>query len=231
MATENEVKAWYDVKYRSHGKKTMRPREAYSIFLEYLGVEPGKKLLDVGCGTGMLLSAAAERGVEAFGTDVSEEAVRIAREVSPSSRIEIGKGEKLEFEDAFFDYVACLGSLEHFLDMSAALQEMRRTAKSDARFCVMVPNADYLFWSIPGKRGTEQQAIQETLLSMAEWKALFSRNGFAVLNIFRDDWYARMPLFSSPNPLAIGKKIFYKVIWRLIPLARTYQFVFILAKS
>jgi len=47
--------------------------------LDYLGAQKGRKLLDVGCGTGFLLLAAFKRGLKTYGIDISEEAIKIAK--------------------------------------------------------------------------------------------------------------------------------------------------------
>jgi len=228
--SEQTLKAWYNHHYAAHGRKAMRPKEAYAIFIDLLKVSKGKKLLDIGCGTGFLLSAATARGLNTTGMDISDEAVKIAQLESPGSQIEVHTAEDLGFEEKKFDYITCLGSLEHFLDIDKSLQEMKRVTKEDAKFCIMVPNSGYLFWKISGKCGTQQQAINERLMSLEAWTATFVRNGFDILEIHPDPWYAKMKLFSSLNPLGILKRIVYRIVWRFIPLRWTYQFVFILKK-
>jgi 2-polyprenyl-3-methyl-5-hydroxy-6-metoxy-1,4-benzoquinol methylase len=47
-------------------------RRLSSPFLEFAGTKPGDRVLDVGCGTGILTSAVAERGSKAVGIDASE---------------------------------------------------------------------------------------------------------------------------------------------------------------
>jgi len=79
-----------------------------------------------------------------LGVDISDEAVKLAHRVAPESRVAVATGEALCFRDRSFDYVTCLGSLEHFLDMGQGLREMQRVAKPDALLCVMVPNSDFV---------------------------------------------------------------------------------------
>ena len=55
----------------------------------------------------------------------------------------VGPAEKLPFADGQFDFVSCLGALEHFLDPTRALREMVRVATPDAEFLLLVPNADF----------------------------------------------------------------------------------------
>jgi ubiquinone/menaquinone biosynthesis C-methylase UbiE len=232
LTTEQQIKDWYDKKYAKHGVRSMRPYAAYPIFLDYLGAQKGEMLLDVSCGTGYLLLAASQRGLKTFGIDISSEAVRVAQTVSPNSAISVGKGEDLEFDDDTFDYVTCLGALEHFLDINKGLREMRRVAKDGATFCIMVPNSDYIFWKITGKSGTAQQEIHENLLSLQQWKRIFADGGFEITHIYPDRWLMKsVKVFSTLNPLVILKRLVYKIGWIFLPLNYTYQFVFILRKS
>src|SRR4249920_2126308 len=120
-----DVKTWYNQHYAAKGLQSMRPAAAYPVFLDLLGATAGTRLLDVSCGTGSLLSAARARDVEAVGIDLSDEAVRLAKRVARDAEVTVGAGEALPFDNASFDYVTCLGSLEHFLDMGQGLEEMK----------------------------------------------------------------------------------------------------------
>lgn len=232
MVTEKQIKDWYNQRYHKKKENAWRPAVAYPIFLNYLNITPGGKLLDIGCGTGYLLNTAARRGLETYGIDISEEGVEIAKKVSPASQIAVGKGEELKFPDKFFDYVTCLGALEHFLDIGRGIKEIARVGKDNALFCIVVPNIDFLLWKISGKQGTEQQDINENLLSLEGWKNIFIENGLDVLKIYQDKWFMRKTnIFSSANPLGIIKRMIYKAAWIFLPLKYTYQFVFILKKK
>jgi len=54
------------------GENAWRTFEAYPFFLDYLNVKSGEKLLDIGCGTGYLLKATDQRGLQTYGVDISE---------------------------------------------------------------------------------------------------------------------------------------------------------------
>jgi ubiquinone/menaquinone biosynthesis C-methylase UbiE len=232
VPTAKEIKAWYNDIYAKSGAESMRPYEAYQIMLNFLGVEKNKKLLDVSCGTGYLLLAAAKNGLETYGVDISEEAVKVAREVSPDSKIEIGPGEDLKYEDNTFDYISCLGSLEHFLDIPKGLQEMRRVAKNDARYCIVVPNSNFIYWKLTKNAGTDQQDINETLMTNKQWQELFTQNGLEVVKVYQDTWFKRkIKIFGSANPVKIIKNMIAKLAWAFLPLGWTYQFIYILKKA
>lgn len=210
----------------------MRPAAAYPLFLELLNARRGATILDVSCGSGLLLKAAENRNVAAFGVDLSDAAVRIAHEVSPHAGVAVGTGENLCFRDASFDYVSCLGSLEHFLDVSRGLQEMLRVAKPDARFCIMVPNRNFAGWRFLGRQGTAQQDINERLLSLAEWRQVFAAEGLEVIDVAPDRWHAvKWRSRSGRGWLAAVRGWLLEMAWRALPLEWEYQFIFVLRRA
>lgn len=232
MITEGKIRDWYNKKHTVMREKAWRPYEAYPVFLKYLNVKPGKNLLDIGCGTGYLLRAANAKKMNTYGVDISDKAIEITKKESPNSVVFAGEGESLSFESEKFNYITCLGALEHFLDMNKALQEMKRVAKRDARFLIMVPNVNNHFWKKSGKFGTAQQDINERLFSLQEWKNIFLKNGFKILHIYQDRWFMKnIKIFSSLNPLKIMKRLIGKLEWLLLPLDKTYQFIFIMQKD
>jgi ubiquinone/menaquinone biosynthesis C-methylase UbiE len=227
----SEVRAWYNSLYASVGLSSTRPVEAYPQFLDLLDARPGTSLLDVSCGQGFLLKAAQQRGVAALGVDISDQAVRLAHAVSPESRVAVATGEALCFREHSFDYVTCLGSLEHFLDMGQGLREMQRVAKPDALLCIMVPNSDFVGWRVLGRRGTAQQDINEQLLSLQSWRRLFAQHDLQIVRIVPDRWHAeKWRHGQARGPLQRVKGMLLEAAWRAIPLRYEYQFIFLLRR-
>jgi len=232
MPTTHDVKAWYNEHYAAKGLQSMRPAEAYPMFLDLLQARPGTRLLDVSSGSGFLLKAARDRGLEAVGVDLSDQAVRIAKQVAPGAGLAVGTGEQLAFRNATFDYVSCLGSLEHFLDMGRGVQEMLRVAKPDARFCIMVPNENFIGWKVLGHQGTAQQDINEHLFSLSAWRRFFESQKLEIVQVVPDRWHSiRWRKVSGGSPVRFLSGPLLEVAWRLIPLAWQYQFVFLLRRS
>ncbi len=84
-----------------------------------LRLEPGERLLDIGCGWGALVMHAAERyGVEAFGITLSEPQAALAGEriaeagLEPTCRVEVRDYRELEQDEAY-DKVVSVGMFEH----------------------------------------------------------------------------------------------------------------------
>lgn len=165
-----EVKEFYDEIYKYGGYLSQRPFNERMEKL--LGVIPGRKLLDVACGQGTLC-ALLEDKLETHGIDISEEAIRKARQIAPKSKFKIGPGEKLPYPDEYFDYVTCLGSLEHFIDIEAGLREMRRVLVTGGKALIHVPNSRYIVHTILRKH--TQGQINERLATEEEWAGIIRK--------------------------------------------------------
>ena len=73
-------------------------------FLAFGGIHPGHLVLDVGCGTGVLTVALAERGSQAVGIDASEPYLASARRRRShrNVRYELGDVRRMPYADASF---------------------------------------------------------------------------------------------------------------------------------
>jgi magnesium-protoporphyrin O-methyltransferase len=75
----------------------------------------GVRLLDAGCGTGALATAAAERGAEVLAIDLSPNLVNVARERTPKHlNIDFRAGDLLDPSLGTFDYVVSMDCLIHY---------------------------------------------------------------------------------------------------------------------
>ena len=107
-------------------------RPTYEEAIRRLGVTGGHRVLEVGCGSGVFLRAAADRGAEVVGVDASEELVALARERVPEADVRVGDMQFLPFDDDTFDVVAGFNAFFFAEDMVAALREAGRVAKPGA---------------------------------------------------------------------------------------------------
>jgi len=126
----------------------------------------GGRSLDVGAGTGSLVRALLALGVEAEGVDVSGVAVEYASRLAPN-RFVRGSVLKLPFDDAQFDTVIAVYSLEHLAsdDVPRALLELRRVTRRNV-YVRIATVAD----EIGGRR--------RTLQTRAWWENQFLAAGF-----------------------------------------------------
>jgi 2-polyprenyl-3-methyl-5-hydroxy-6-metoxy-1,4-benzoquinol methylase len=113
------------------------------------GLARGSRVLDVGCGRGVLLSSLADRGLEVHGFEISAAA---AAGADPRATIRIGSELKdARYPAAFFDEVIIWHVLEHLSDPKGTLVEIHRILKPGGRLIVAVPNYSSLQarWSGP----------------------------------------------------------------------------------
>ena len=68
------------------------------------------KVLDIGCALGFLVQGFVDNGIESYGVDISEWAIKHSK---PNCQVVDITEQKLPFEDNYFDLVICYDTLEH----------------------------------------------------------------------------------------------------------------------
>jgi 2-polyprenyl-3-methyl-5-hydroxy-6-metoxy-1,4-benzoquinol methylase len=100
--------------------------------------------VDVGCGPGMLLAAAADRGIPGIGIDASLEWLVVARRMIETHGgrpvLCAALGEKLPLPDGAAPAVAALDVIEHVGDQRRFLRELDRIAAPGAPIALSTPN-------------------------------------------------------------------------------------------
>ena len=111
--------------------------ELYEL-VERLADLRGRRVLDVGCGTGRLTAALAERAqAKVWGVDASPEMLEQARAKVPRGvRLKQARAEALPFKDAWFERVA-LWLVAHLVDRATALAEARRVLAPPGKIVVV----------------------------------------------------------------------------------------------
>jgi len=108
----------------------------------------GRRLLDLGCGTGALAEALDERGARVWGVDASDAMLEVARARLPA-RVPVrrGEAERLPFRDGWFERVVAR-LVVHLVDRPRAFAEAVRVLGPDGRavLATMDPAHFDTFW-------------------------------------------------------------------------------------
>lgn len=116
----------------------VREQRVYELF-----DKPGGTVLDIGCGPGITVNHLVGQGCRFHGVDLSEEMIdECRREFGhlPSTCFSVGRVERIEYPNGFFDAVICMGVLEYLEDDTPAVQEMARVLKPGGTLIVTMPN-------------------------------------------------------------------------------------------
>jgi len=104
----------------------------------FLAPIEGRRILDVGTGTGRAAIALAQRGALVTGVDASAEMLEVAERRAHDAGVHVtfirGDAHGLDFPDRSFDAVVCLRVLMHTPDWRASLHELCRVARERVVF-------------------------------------------------------------------------------------------------
>jgi ubiquinone/menaquinone biosynthesis C-methylase UbiE len=96
----------------------------------------GRRVLDVGCGTGRFAAALAERGARVWGVDPSEEMLAHARAAGGRTvGLRVGRAEALPFKGAWFER-AVLRTVVHLVERPRAFGELARVLRPEGRVVI-----------------------------------------------------------------------------------------------
>jgi len=169
----------YDRKFASYSERTLD--EAARI----LGDPTPERVLDLACGTGLLIERLLRRdpAVELTGVDISEEMLaQASQRLLGCGRVRLlcGSAERIPVASGSFDAVVVSNAFHLVRDASAALAECRRALRPGGvlvivDWCRDVPAMQLLSWSL-----ALTQRLRRRILTTAEQQRLVVSAGFEV---------------------------------------------------
>lgn len=98
----------------------------------------GRRILDVGCGHGMMMAHLDKQGNDVRGIDIV--ARSLVHNAAQGLLVSAADARQIPFRDDTFDLVYSLGVIEHFTDTMGALQEKVRVCRPGGSVVAVVPN-------------------------------------------------------------------------------------------
>ncbi|MFC1678586.1 class I SAM-dependent methyltransferase, partial [Patescibacteria group bacterium] len=129
---------------KTHWWYKTRRKIVNDLIIKYFPEKPPKKILDIGCGAGALLSE-LKKNSECFGIDKSPLAIKFCRKRSLNN-IKYGDATNIPYEDHKFDLVLALDIIEHVQNDDQAIGEIKRVLRPDGKAIIFVPVFNFL-WS------------------------------------------------------------------------------------
>jgi len=176
------AQSWWDPKGPSRPLHDLNPVRLQ--YIERAAAPPGKAVLDVGCGGGILSEAMARAGARVLGIDLSQAVLDVAELHALESKVAVDYRlvplEQLAQErPATFDLVTCMEMLEHVPDPAAGVKALAALVKpggdvivstinrNPRAFAVAIVGAEYVARVLP--RGTHEYLKFIRPSELARW--------------------------------------------------------------
>jgi len=184
-------------------------------------IERHSRVLEIGCGRGLLLSSLSQRGHECHGTERSELAARRAlRQVG--IKIQVGALDKCHFQRDYFDLVILWHVLEHLENPAETLALAGELLRVGGLLILEVPNLISLQSRLSGRHWFHLDLERHLFhFSTTGLKSLLETTGFDVIEKRTFSW-EQCPfgaLQSFLNCLGTKPDMFYKLLKREIVLS------------
>jgi SAM-dependent methyltransferase len=103
----------------------------------------GKRVLDLGCGTGYGTAELAKYATESVGVDIAPEAIDYATENYRNARFVLGSAADAHVDEGSFDLVTSFELIEHLADPRSLIEQAKRALQPNGLFIVSTPNKLY----------------------------------------------------------------------------------------
>jgi cyclopropane fatty-acyl-phospholipid synthase-like methyltransferase len=187
-----KMSSFFDEDYFSNGRKSGKSlyenyrwlpalsKPLAQALEDFVGFNEGAKLIDYGCARGYLVRALVERGLDCFGIDVSEYAIKHA-DTKIRNRLTLGAGDSIEnavnnFNVYSFDYMLAKDVFEH-IHPTTLTKLLRHAHCHVQKMYVLVPLGDNGVYRINEYEKDKSHVVAE---NEDWWANLFESNGFRV---------------------------------------------------
>ena len=180
--------------------------------LNRLEINQGERILDLGCGTGVLIQRLLQVSpeIEVFGIDSCAEMLEIAKQKLPESvDLKVGIADNLPFPNNSFDVVVSTSAFHYFRDPSQALQEAKRVLKPNGRLVITDWCYDYLTCKVCDFFLGFFNPAHFRTYGVAEFQAMMQDRGLQGIAIerYKIDWFWGMMTATAVKEASNNKPV------------------------
>lgn len=209
---------------------TPAPADGYFHAVKSLGDLQGKRVLDVGCGTGWLSIILAKRGAQVHGFDISPESIQVARqrakvnEVQNKVSFKVKSFYDIDYEDEYFDLaIGC--AILHHVNIDKIIEPLRRVLKPEAKavFFECFGNSEWLErlrLLVPVPVSEEDKSHWQEQLKYSDLKKF--HKGFGRVSWREFQFFSRLDRVVKNESFVRLINRFDEALFRFIPVIKRY---------
>jgi len=178
------------------------------------------RFLDIGCGKGILLHLAWQKGFDVYGTEYSKGEIDYCETRFHLKNIFQGELDN-KFKENFFDIITLFHVLEHIIDFRLYLKKIKSLLKKEGLLVIEVPNKDW----IVRKSYTEKlmpHQIHHNHFSAENLKDLLTQEDFQVIGFGYDNPF-HLKLLNKWTAISLINKLLFKFgYYNFSPVIKIY---------
>ena len=191
---ENQKKHFDKIVFNESSVSKDKPVDKIELdsLLNFMGDLNGKRILDLGSGSGRYSLCLAKEAKEVIGIDLSELAIKKVNKLAKEQGINNFKGMVSNFKDTsyenYFDYIVCINMLHHTDEIDIILQNIEKALKKDGQLIIFennVMNPMFIPFFIMIKQLKAHLTMCYLKSNIFSLKKTLSRNNFNVIDIGR----------------------------------------------
>ncbi len=188
MIDPKEVQQFFDRLAPGWDADMVRNDALIRLILDGAGVCPGKSILDVACGTGVLIPDYLARGASSVtAVDLSPEMVKIAREKFPQENVSVLCGDASDTDfGRRFDCIVIYNAFPHFADPEKLISHLAGFLKPGGTLTVAHGASRE---TIDAHHGGSARRVSNGLMTAEELAALFGKYLTVIVVISDDKMY------------------------------------------
>lgn len=166
----------------------------------------GKKVLDVGCGTGTISKVLSDLGTDVYAIDYSAKSIEHVNKTYPEIKAKHGNALNIQYPDNFFDIVISIGVLHHTPDTYQGFQECIRVCKPNGQIVILLytkwhyyPLLYNSFLFIRGWKSPEDmpKILIKSIRKFTEWYYKEKRTEQDAIQLIADQFFTPIAKFHS----------------------------------